>query len=162
MSKVYYVKALFGRILSTDFSLNEGEIGETTNKNKYREMERKGLVVVRESFEEAQAFKFKPSVQLFHESYPSLNPAPGVVPGPVTLDFSNSCPVIINGVPSNYIIEPEVPKPVEPAKTIEPAKQVEDSTAKAAEPELPFDASDMVKSEVKEEKKDEPEKKIKR
>ena len=157
MSKVYYVKSLFGRIIGTDFSLNEGEIGETTNKNKYRGMEQKGLLIIRDTYEEAKAFKFKSSVQLFHESYPSLNPAPGVIPGPCTIDFANSCPLIINGVPSNYIIEQ-----VEATKPAEATKQVDGSTSKYMEPELPFDASDMVKSEVKEEKKDETEKKIKR
>lgn len=157
MSKVYYVKSLFGRIIGTDFSLNEGEIGETTNKNKYRGMEQKGLLIIRDTYEEAKAFKFKSSVQLFHESYPSLNPAPGVIPGPCTIDFANSCPLIINGIPSNYIIEPEAPKTVEPAKQVEATKPAE-----VVEPELPFDASDIIKSEVKDEKKDETEKKIKR
>ena len=158
MSKVYYVKSLFGRIIGTDFSLNEGEIGETTNKNKYRGMEQKGLLIIRDTYEEAKAFKFKSSVQLFHESYPSLNPAPGVIPGPCTIDFANSCPLIINGIPSNYIIEQvEVTKQVEATKPAE--NKVEDSTVKTMEPELTFDASYISKSEVKVEEK--TEKKIK-
>jgi hypothetical protein len=126
-----FVKSLFGTLTTADFTLKEGSVGFTENPGAYRDMEARGLAKVFKTQEEADAFKFRSSHELFQESYLSLNPPedkdgnPIQVP-PATLDFANSQPVIIDGIPANYIkvIPAPAPAPAEP-KTSPSAKKTE-------------------------------------
>jgi hypothetical protein len=114
-----YVKALFGHITGEGLSLKEGQIGfiEDSKKHILNDLVKRGLVIVKDSHEEAEAFKFISRQELFNKSYKSLNPPDGE-DAPVSLiDWSNSQPTIIKGVPSNYIIEEEPKKEVKKSVT---------------------------------------------
>ena len=140
-----FVKSLFGTLTTADFTLKEGSVGFTENPGSYRDMEARGLCKVFKTQEEANAFQFRPSHDLFEESYLSLNPPedkdgnPIQVPAP-TLDFANSQPMIIDGVPANYIKETPKPEPVKatpaPASTehkpAAPAKKTDATPTSAA------------------------------
>jgi hypothetical protein len=141
---VSYVKSLFGTITSADFVLPEGKVGRTDYPELYKEMEARGLVKVFNTKDEADAYKFKPSLELFNESYLSLNPPvdkngePIQVPAP-TIDFAKSEPLVIDGVPTNYL--PQEPAPVvAPAVKPVPAPTPQKTAAKTAAPTSPAPA----------------------
>lgn len=118
-----FIKSLFGTLVTPDFTLKEGAVGFTENPGSYRDMEARGLCKIFKTQEEAAAFQFRSSHSLFKESYLSLNPPEDEhgnvmeVPPP-TLDFANSQPMIIDGVPANYV--KESPKLAEPVKSAPP------------------------------------------
>lgn len=112
-----FVKALYGTIVSSDFTIAEGKVGFTESDHLYSEMETKGLVKLFPNKAEAEAYEFKSSMELFHESFKSLNPPEGeAIPAP-TLDFKESTPVVTDGKPSNIISKPEAKTPAVEVKT---------------------------------------------
>ena len=141
-----YVKSLFGTVTTADFTLAEGKVGRTDYPELYKEMEARGIVKVFNTKDEADVFKFKPSLQLFNESYQSLNPPvdkngePIQVPVP-TLNFATSEPFVIDGVPTNYLPQDEpAPAPAPPAPKTVPAPTPQKTAAKTAAPTSPAPA----------------------
>lgn len=108
-----FVKVLFGSIVTQDFTLSEGKVGFTESDHLYSEMEAKGIVKLFSTKAEAEAYVYKSSMELFHESYKSLNPPEGEVVLAPTLDFEKCAPVVTDGVPANIIEQPKVEVPVE-------------------------------------------------
>jgi hypothetical protein len=100
-----FVKALYGTIVTSDFTLPEGKVGFTETDHLYSEMERDGKVKLFKTKEEADKYEYKSSMQLFHESFKTLNPPEGETAQPSSLDFEKSAPVIIDGKPSNEIVK---------------------------------------------------------
>jgi hypothetical protein len=153
---VSFVKALFGTVTTADFTLQEGKVGRTDYPELYKEMEARGIVKVFNTKDEADAFKFKPSLELFNESYLSLNPPldkngdPIQFPTP-TLNFATSEPFIVNGVPTNYLPQEElvpasVPTPPSaPAPKVAPvpASTQQKMAAKSAAPTSPAPAPEQ-------------------
>lgn len=103
-----FVKALYGTIVTSDFTLPEGKVGFTETDRLYSELEKDGKVKLFKTQEEADGYEFKSSMQLFHESFKTLNAPEGEVAQPSSLDFEKSKPVIVDGKPSNEIVKPEV------------------------------------------------------
>ena len=123
-----FVKVLYGTMVTSDFTLGEGKVGFTESDYLYQELEAKGICKLFPSKAEAEAYKFKSSMELFHESFKSLNPPEGeAVPAP-TLDFEKCAPVVTDGVPSNIIAQPVIETaPVAPTVNVVPDAPVTDS-----------------------------------
>ena len=124
-----YVKALYGHIVGEGLSLKEGQIGHIEDDRKHilNDLVKRGLVIVKDTYDEADAFKYIPSRDLFNKSYKSLNPPEGE-DAPVSLiDWEKSQPTIVRGIPSNYIVADEVPKEVK-KETVK--KEVSEDTKK--------------------------------
>ena len=117
-----FVKALYGNIIGPDLSLKEGEIGHTESDHHLRQLEKRGLLVIKDTYEEAEAFKFIPRQELFAKSYKALNPPEGEDAAVSLIDWENSQPTIINGVPSNYIIESKPEKEVKKTVVVNTSK----------------------------------------
>lgn len=120
-----YVKALYGHVIGDGLSLSEGQIGYVENDFSVRELEKRGIVKIFATAEEADAFKFKSSQELFMESYQSLNPPLDKNGNPVsvsasTIDWDKSAPLVTDGVPSNYIVETPVDVPVVKSVKVDP------------------------------------------
>lgn len=100
-----FVKALYGTIVTSDFTLPEGKVGFTETDRLYSELEKDGKVKLFKTQEEADGYEFKSSMQLFHESFKTLNPSEGEVTQPSSLDFEKSKPVIVDGKLSNEVVK---------------------------------------------------------
>jgi len=117
-----FVKVLYGSIVTADFTLGEGKIGFTESDHLYSEMETKGIVKLFATKAEAETYQFKTSMELFHESYKSLNPPEGETAPTPTVDFKESTPVVVEGKPSNIIEQPKAEAPVEEVPVVETPK----------------------------------------
>ena len=106
-----YVKALYGSIIGSDVSLEEGAIGFTEKDHQLKDLEKAGKLKLFATLEEAEAFKYIPSSELFLKSYKTLNPPEGETPPPSLIDFVKGGPIVTDGIPSNYIIEPVIETP---------------------------------------------------
>jgi hypothetical protein len=126
-----YVKAIFGTIVSDDFILQEGQVGATERPALYTEMVEKGLVFMSEDEAAVRSFKYKTGVEMFTESFPSLNPREGVKVGPSVIDFKELCPLKnAEGKPANYIETPVQPIAPPPAPDMSKAITPENKTEK--------------------------------
>jgi hypothetical protein len=119
-----FVKVLFGTLVTSDFTLGEDKVGFTESDHLYSELVEQGKVKLFATKKEAEEYQFKSSMELFHESFKSLNPPEGMtVPAP-TLDFKASLPIINEeGVPSNIIPQSTVEKSVPTEDIIAPDSQ---------------------------------------
>jgi hypothetical protein len=112
-----FVKALYGDIVGEDVSLAEGKSGFTKFDHQFAELVKLGKAKLFETFEEAEAYIFKTSAQLFNESYKSLNPPEGETVAPSSIDWVKGGPVVTDGVPSNIIPQPVKEEVKEPVKS---------------------------------------------
>ena len=117
-----YVKSLYGNIVGENLNLKEGQVGFTDYDHHFKELEKRGIVKLFATYEEADAFKFVSSIELFNKSYKTLNPPEGEVPPPSLVDFANGGPIVTDGVPSNYIKEEVKSAPVPEVKKAEKPK----------------------------------------
>lgn len=108
-----YVKAIFGNVISEDVSLTEGQIGFTEKDHHFKDLVKRGIVKLFPTLEEAEAFEFISSRELFNQSYKSLNPEEGTNPEPSKIDWEKGEPVKIDGVPANYVKPKKVEKAAE-------------------------------------------------
>lgn len=123
-----FVKALFGSVIGEDLSLEEGKIGFTKFDHQFKELEKRGIAKLFATYEEAEAFLFKTSKQLFMESYKSLNPPEGETAPPSSIDWANSQPIKVNGVPANHITQAITAPPVVDATNTDAANNAPEST----------------------------------
>lgn len=144
-----YVKALYGSIIGSDVSLEEGAIGFTEKDHQLKDLEKAGKLKLFATLEEAEAFKYIPSSELFMKSYKSLNPPEGENPPASLIDFVKGGPIVTDGIPSNYIIEPVVETPKVKTTVVAPkveevvvAPKVEVVTPKAPEVQTPVSEKD--------------------
>ena len=121
-----YVKALYGNVVGEDLNLKEGQIGYTERDFVMKDLEKRGILKLFPTFEEADAFKFVPSSVLFNQSYKTLNPPEGEDVPASKIDWTTGDPVLVDGIPANYIAEPVIEKVVE--KVVE--KTVKTDTTK--------------------------------
>jgi hypothetical protein len=131
-----FVKALYGGVIGENLSLKEGQIGYTDFDWHFKELEKRGTVKLFATYEEADAYQYIPSSELFNKSYKTLNPPEGEVVPPSLINWETGDPTIIDGQFSN---QPSAPVAVtEEAKTPEvKTPKVETAKAPATDPLTP-------------------------